>query len=71
MTIFDECNNGRHKFVKIFESPCGDEESVVVRWCKDCGAITVDHDCNGETIQGFHSPLRLPEMAKFELDGDL
>lgn len=55
---------GNHQLVKIY-SHGPDMERAVVRWCEQCGAITVDTDVDGRTAPGDLMSMRLPQT---ELD---
>lgn len=57
------CKNGKHDLIHIFSR--GDTLSeLVVRWCKNCGAIIIDEDVGGRTHPGKYMKMKLPELAK-------
>lgn len=37
--------------------------SEVVRWCKHCGAVVVDEDCDGRTYPGKIKQMQFPTLA--------
>jgi len=43
----------------IYTQPMGDAEAVV-RWCKRCGAVSVDRDYDGRTNPGDYMQMRFP-----------
>lgn len=49
-----------HNLIVIYESGSSDE-SDVVRWCVDCGAIVVDKDYDGRTRPGAIMKMKLPK----------
>lgn len=51
---------GQHSLTTIYRDGPDMEENVV-RWCKKCGAITVDVDVDGRTAPGGYMAMRLPE----------
>ena len=60
---FDGCKKGLHPFKVIENFEFGDE-SKVVRWCPECGAIVVDSDCDGRTNPGYYKKLQYPNITK-------
>lgn len=57
------CKNGEHNFVIIDSHGC-DNETKVVRWCKDCGGIAVDLDYDGRTNPGHYMTMKFPKIIK-------
>lgn len=52
------CDRKNHNFKVITESKtelCS--ASKVVRWCKDCGAITVDRESDGRINPGYYMKI--------------
>ena len=63
MQDIEKCKNGLHPFIVISSSTWGDE-SKVVRWCPECGAVVVDLDYDGRTNAGYYKKLQYPNMVK-------
>ncbi|GEM_PF-3040044 len=59
----EECKAGNHKLVEIYKNGSEMEETVV-RWCSDCGSITVDIDYDGRTNPGAIMKMRSPKISK-------
>ena len=59
----EKCKSGDHDLKKIYEDG-GDMESSVVRWCIDCGSITIDVDYDGRTKPGEIMKMRSPNISK-------
>lgn len=49
----------------ITSNPLAISEEVV-RWCKYCGAVVVDEDCDGRTNPGKIKEMQFPTLAKKE-----
>jgi hypothetical protein len=48
-----ECQVGNHKLIEIYRRPYSSvQQSTVVRWCEQCGVVTVDIDYDGRTNPG-------------------
>ena len=60
---FKECRKGLHPFKIIACFGYGDETQVV-RWCPECGAIVVDMDFDGRTNPGYYRELEYPNITK-------
>ena len=56
----ENCKNGVHEKEVIAKIDNGPTASDFVRWCKVCGAVTVE-SMDGSTIT---EPLRTPEISK-------
>lgn len=54
---------GSHDLKNIFEVG-NDMESTVVRWCKNCGSITIDTDYDGRTNPGDVMSMRSPPVTR-------
>lgn len=59
----DSCLSGNHDLIEVY---CDDGiyYACVVRWCRDCGGVVVDRDCDGRTNAGAEMPIKFPNMAK-------
>lgn len=56
------CDQNNHQFIPIAEYGHVDDAAKVVRWCGECGAISVDLD-DGLTInRGEVMPAKLPRL---------
>lgn len=56
---------GQHLLEAIFvEAMAAPGEEFVVRWCRRCGAITVDIDVDGRVSPGAFVAMRLPETEQ-------
>ena len=55
------CDNVKHNLEEIFRT-CSDSADVdiVVRWCKDCGAVVVDREMDGTTYAGDIVKMKFP-----------
>ena len=59
------CNGKDHNLIEILTVYQSYDEEIVVRWCKDCGAIVVDIDYDGRTYAGRHTSMQFPEYLKY------
>lgn len=59
-----ECKKGKHNFIDINTGYIGEDEYRVIRWCKDCGAITIDLDIDGRTYAGYFLKCSIPKILK-------
>ena len=58
------CENGLHMLDVIIRVPCHrDKEDVVVRWCRECGAVVVDVDNNGVVFPGKIKDMQVPKKV--------
>lgn len=58
------CRLGNHDLVDIASDSHGGGESTEVRWCKNCGSIVVDGECDGRVQPGGVQPMKGPEVSK-------
>ena len=59
----EKCKTGFHSFDSIYSS--GNEmEELVVRWCRDCGCIRIDTDCDGRIHAQDIMQTKFPTIAK-------
>ena len=57
-----ECKNGQHELEVIYRHYTRiDFVEEVVRWCRFCGAVVVDGDCDGRTNPGEIMPMKRPD----------
>ena len=61
---YNLCDKGLHDYVKIYEDEKLYDQTNVVRWCQQCGAVVVDVICDNRTIPGRIKKLALPNIAK-------
>lgn len=61
---FSRCQLGIHPFIVISSSTVGIDEEKVVRWCPECGAITVDCDVDNSVMPGYYKKLKYPNITK-------
>ena len=61
MTNKEGCKAGNHSLVEIYKIYRGQDEVEVVRWCKECGSIVVDIDCDGRTYPGAIAKMKIPK----------
>lgn len=63
--MMEKCERGQHSLEKIYEH---DQPmpgvSNVVRWCKICGSVVVDVDCDGRTQAGRVIKMKSPLIAR-------
>ena len=60
-----DCNKGDHDLVIITSLSVDPISDKVVRWCKQCGAIVGDIDCDNRTMQpGGWFKMSLPNNAQ-------
>ena len=64
MCDFSRCQLGMHPFIVISSSTVGIDEEKVVRWCPECGAITVDCDIDDCVMPGYYKKLKYPNITK-------
>ena len=59
------CTKGSHSLIVIYKEDHDNEneESIVVRWCTECGAVVVDVDFDGRTAPGHIMKMRVPKGA--------
>lgn len=62
--ILANCKSGNHRLVTIAEISQDPLSEQVVRWCADCGSITVDVDYDGRTQPGRIMKMRSPVITK-------
>lgn len=58
------CKKGRHNLIDIQVIVEDHLSERVVRWCKTCGAVVVDIDCDGRINPGRIVPMQIPEIFK-------
>lgn len=58
------CSNGRHSLVELLErsSDAAPDATLVVRWCRNCGAVVIDTDIDGRTMPGDVMKMRFPSL---------
>ena len=56
---------GKHDLIVVYAHGSEMEETVV-RWCRLCGALTVDIDCDGRTQPGGVMAMRLPKLEQLK-----
>ena len=59
-----KCGKDDHDFVAVVRIEMDKGEYKVVRWCRRCGSIAMDHEIDGTTIRGYYMKLRHPLMAR-------
>lgn len=57
-----KCNGYIHNLRDIW-TDYGEASNIVVRWCRDCGAVVIDEDCDGRTNPGSVRSMRFPIMT--------
>jgi hypothetical protein len=60
----ESCKAGNHRLVKIMEISQDPLSEQVVRWCVDCGSITIDVDYDGRTQPGRIMRMKSPNISK-------
>ena len=63
-TDLSRCIAGQHELTEIFrvyEDPTSEQ---VVRWCVNCGSITIDVDYDGRTQPGRVMRMISPRISK-------
>ena len=64
MCNFESCKKGIHPFKVIARFELfGYDESKVVRWCPECGAVVVDMDYDERTNPGYYKKLQYPNIT--------
>ena len=58
------CRAGSHQLVIISEIYHDPISEKVVRWCVDCGSITIDIDYDGRTQPGRIMRMRSPKISQ-------
>ncbi len=58
-----KCDGKKHRLIEVTCFSQGHDGLAVVRWCKDCGAIVVDHDCDNRTMPGYYVEMKFPLMT--------
>ena len=53
--------HSRDYMVEIYRRRNGEEESYVVRWCSECGAVVVDTEYDGRTQPGSVREMKFPK----------
>lgn len=57
------CDGTNHQMIEIYRSGYADDDiNNVVRWCNDCGAVTVDQEYDGRVLPGRSFMMRFPTM---------
>jgi hypothetical protein len=51
---------GQHQLIAIRTDEQGAGIAEIIRWCQECGAITIDIDADGRTSPGAVMAMRLP-----------
>ena len=58
------CEKGKHNFIVIYVDGYENDICEVVRWCSECGAITVDKEYDEQRNPGAVMKLKLPNITK-------
>ena len=59
----------QHKLDVIYRKG-GEGGMDVVRWCRECGAVAVDHDVDGRVHAGNIMPMRFPSLRGIHLQAN-
>jgi len=62
------CRKGKHNLIEICFMPEDHLSERVVRWCKTCGAVVVDIDCDGRVVPGWAVPMQFSDLFKSKTD---
>lgn len=54
----------QHDLTRIFSKLNDYDEELVVRWCRQCGAVVIDIDLDDRTMPGAIAHMRVPEKMK-------
>lgn len=61
------CKKGKHNLIEICSMSEDHISDCVVRWCKVCGAVVVDIDCDGRISPGRCVPMKFPKILRVYL----
>ena len=53
-----------HSLIEIYTRYQGQDETVVVRWCTECGSVVIDMDCDNRTYPGSVMQMKRPRIAR-------
>lgn len=59
-----DCKKGKHPLKVIYSHYNAYDEEIVVRWCKKCGAVVVDVDCDNRTSPGEIRKMEFVQKEK-------
>lgn len=66
---YQHCN-GQHDLAAILRRSMGDPgHEEVVRWCRNCGAVSIDVDVDGRAHPGAHLAMQFPRIAEAHVSG--
>jgi hypothetical protein len=51
-----------HQLEEVFAAEGSSQGDAVVRWCRMCGSVVVDADCDGRTSPGAVLPMQTPSL---------
>lgn len=57
------CYHGNHDLISVYRRPVESDAEEIVRWCRTCGSIVIDLDCDGRTAPGEIMRLKSPLIA--------